>query len=368
MEGHSMSQEQQPEQPPAPVESYIVKPVPALPQILRAIQLPVGKHRRAIKAGHFGGDKAGKSYMLASYPSPKVVVDGGNGGCALYIDPASGDVVFDASYPDEILAAVQHGLDNQDYFKSVVMDDSTNMYTNWHESWADKNLKEDEEIHAKHWRLIKGPWKAMWRKLDASKLHVGIGCRLKDILYTQDNSDGKQGKMDVRQVVMPEVEKSVPYVMDLLFYHEQLFDVQHKPKETHRVTFWRGRIPKALVKELRPGRKWDFADKDRENPWARIIEPMLVDWKMDGAELIGVDPTERQIALTDMAAAAADQDLGKVLRLIGQPHPNMATYAKLFETEVVPLTAGLTAEGRRIAQAAHEKRKTELSTPAGGKE
>ena len=62
-----------------------------LPTKFDAFKAELGTNRKAMKICVFGPPDSGKSFMAASAPSPKVVIDTGEGGISYELDPASGD-------------------------------------------------------------------------------------------------------------------------------------------------------------------------------------------------------------------------------------------------------------------------------------
>ena len=344
----------------------VVKPAPpALPLALRSRTLPLGMHRKALKVLHFGRYKTWKSYTLAHYPSPKMVI--GGGGISPYLDPSSGDELVDAEdSPDAVLAAVAHALANERYFKSIVFDDTSNVWTYWMEGYAAKLGLDD--IQAKDWRHIKGPLKKMQRQLDHSSLHVGFGAHLKDIEYGgEEPLPGQKAKLNIRQVVNPEIEKNFPYVLDLAFLHETILDSRSMPKPEHRLTFYFGRIPRNLLKVFRIGKSWQFTDSELKNPWDEIIAPLLPVWEEGATEHLGIDPDRAEIAVAEMLAAAEDQDLGAITLLINAPYPDIGAYRNAYEREIAPLYLAVKDPKRRaLIEAAHDKRKKDFTQPVQG--
>lgn len=341
---------------------------PTIPPALRPFILPLGKHRKALKCLHFGKWKTWKSYTLAGYPSPKVVV--GGGGITPYLRPDSGDVPFDAEHsPDLVMSATELALKNQDYFKSIVYDDSTNVWAYWMEGFAEK-LKLDD-IQAKDWRHIKGPLKKMQRQLDHSGLHVGFGAHLKDVEYGEDSAgSSEKKKLNVRSVIVPEIEKNFPYVLDLAFFHETLRDSKDVPKPAHKLTFYFGRVPRNLVKEMRIGKSWDFIDQELKNPWDEIVAPLLPVWEDGAAEHLGIDPDKADLAVAEMAAAAEDMEVGTCLSIIGRDYADIGAFRTAYEREVVPLYMQIRDTKRRaIVDKAKDERKAALLEPSreGGK-
>lgn len=301
-----------------------------IPADLRPFETPAGIHRGGIKAGWFGKWKSGKSRILAWYPSPKVVIDCGNGGIQPFLGPE--DVIFEAPNLEIYRKGMAFALKHESDFASVVIDDGSELWTGWMNDWQDENLKEGQDIVAKHWRPIKRPWKKGLRALARSKMHVGWSTRLKDIeYYKEETAPGVEDpKVKVKPVVSLEGEKNVPYIFDLIFYTEAIFDFNGRPTPEHKITFWAGRVPLNLVSQLYIGKSWSFDARDPVSVWEKIIEPIYDKWTVGAVEHLGIDPAKAKQAMLEIEEEAMDAGEGLARRILRQDFKTLQEYSETW--------------------------------------
>lgn len=336
---------------------------PTLPRTLAVLESNVGGNRRGLKVLVYGPPKSGRSYFLSWFPGPLYVLACGESGIEPYLDKERGDKCLSIHHGDDLLAAIQFvlSLGSKSPWRSVLIDNINLAWEDYADEWT-TTLGVDE-IKGGNWKKVKGPWKAMVRKLMRTNLHVGMSAWIRDLRYSQDESmPGVKGQLEMTAQDNPHVEKTVLYAPDLIFKTDFVRDAKYKPTRQHQVIFYGGRRPRAVSPaDLYTGKVWQF-DSSKvppDNVWEKVIGPIIDKWEEGGVDFLGVDPDEAMNELREMEDASQNETLGRLLTLIaGQT--NLAEFQKVWAAEVEPAFMGLVEERRKQVMNAKERKKTEL--------
>ena len=353
----------------------------ALPSALSKLVSTTGVHRRGFKVLAFGPTGSGKSFLLAHMPRPLVVIELGEGGIQSYLlPPVDGkpdlervfageeDLCFTVTHPNELEAAVEWVFKHETKLKSVVIEPMNAAWEDHMDYW---NEKLGGDIQGGQWRKVKGPWKRRLKRLMRSPLNVGFGCWMKDIAYERAEPKNQmpgvesQGKLIIKAQEVPQAEKSVPYTVDLILQTEVVLDKKNRPTSKHRVTLTKGRRPRSIdPKDFHVGKTWEFDAVKPVDPWATIIGPLEANWQSDengAVDYLGADAQEARSELREISEAADDNEVGRMIILIGQPYKNLIEYRRMFETEIAPPLNTLSKPHRETVMSTHEMRKKGLS-------
>lgn len=338
--------------------------LPPLPPALHRLRVPTGVHRRWLKFVVFGGWKTGKSYFLSTMPRPILAIDCGEGGIGMYLPKDDPQVhCVNVTTPAEFDAAIEYALRNQDKIASVAIDPITELWTDYMDWWSDE-LK-TEQIQGGQWKKVKAPWKNNLRRLMRANFHVGYAAWLKEVQYEEGAAGpGEKGKLEIHQVLLPALERTVGYTIDMLLGTNVARDRLNQPTSTHIVRFWGGRRPLSVPPtELYIGKEWRFDARKPVSPWDTVIAPMLPQWEVDGMEDLGaigdVSPAEQARGLREMQQLGDDAELGRLLRLIAESTDASKYRASVFP-EIQLALPTLPADAVKVLQAAHEAKKKEF--------
>ena len=324
-----------------------------------------GAHRRGLKVLAWGEAGAGKSYFLAHFPSPKVVIDCGEGGIQPMLSPdRSVDIPFTVIEPQHFLEVIEFVLANEKKLASVVIDPLSVLWEDWMDSWS---AKLGGDIRGGDWRLVKGPWKVFMRQLMRSHMHVGFSAWMRDLIYEQaDAPRGERGALQIRPQEVPQTEKRVPHHIDLALQWYIGRDQKNRPTTQHHAKVSKARRPRSIdPKDLHIGKEWTFDELNPVDPWKAIIEPLLVNWDEGAVDYLGVDPREASLEMEQLEDAAHDQEVGRILRLIDKPYKTLDQYKRVWDEEIEPAVELMGAKHRQTILPAHTKKKDELMK--GGK-
>jgi hypothetical protein len=339
-----------------------------LPPDLRNLRLPTGVHRRWLKLLVFGGWKTGKSTFLASMPRPILGIDCGEGGIASYLPKDDKDVdCIGVTNPEQFESALKYALKHEGQLASVVIDPITELWTD-HMDWWSKKLgrgNDEYEIRGGDWRYVKGPWKLMLRQLMRANFHVGYAAWLKEVEYSEgDAGPGVKGKLEIQKVIIPAMERTVGYTVDLVFQTDLVRDAFEQPTSGHIVRFWGGRRPLSVSPEdLHVGKVWKFNARKPVSVWDTVMGPFLEKWDDGATENLGildVGKAEVTKGLKDLEEVAEDAEVGRLIRLISEQTDPAVYRAQVFPAEVQPALSRLTGQGLAAVRAAHEAKKLEL--------
>lgn len=367
-----------------------------LPPELQPLASKAGAHRKYLKALYFGPAKAGKSYNLAHFPRPLLAIDCGEGGIQPYL--TANDTCLTAEHPQEFLDVLEWAFNNEDHFESVVIDPYTASWSDWMEYWREKLEKQrkpgveekrrlrdmldddlKKEFKPQDWPAIKKAWKGAARLLMRARFHVGAAAWERSTQFKKPTVDDEKetpglrasdeeggGKIIIRTVETPDVEKSLPHIFDLAFHVDYEHDRKDRPTGLYKVRFYFGRIPPSCRGELFIGKEWEFDTRDGEippDPWSYIIEPLLPHWKVGAVEQLGADrPEHVRKVLHEIDEAGKDHDYGLAMRLIRDAsYESMQDYEKAWkDNNLERLVSLLDKKQRAEVMAAHEKTKEGL--------
>ena len=339
-----------------------------LPPFLKSHQTPAGNHHLGIKALFYGPPKSGKSFALASFPSPIMALACGESGIELYLHPERGDVSVFVGDAKTYTEALEFAL-NHPKVASIAIDSVNLAFEDWMSSWEDE-LKV-EEIKGGNWRKVKGPWKILHRKMMLSSKNVGLSAWPRGAKYAEEvepsSIPGVEAKK--RLVIMeqdsPHVEKMLPFAVDMTLKTEIELDRKFAPTSIHRITYMGGRRPASIpANELYSGKFWRFDSKrvDEESPFDKVLKPIIAKWQTGAVEYIGLNTKEAEMELGEAHMMMQDQIVGAFVASC-EVAKTLDELRSLWLTAEADVNKTLTPERRKIVEAAKDRRKIEL----GGK-
>lgn len=291
-------------------------PAIVLPPSLKSRQSPAGSHHLGVKALFYGPPKSGKSFALASFPHPIFALACGENGIELYLKPELGDVSVFIDDADSYVAALEFALAHPSV-KSIVVDNINLAFEDWMSSWEDK-LSVDE-IKGSQWKKVKGPWKALHRKVMHSTKSFGCSAWPKGAKYINEQVESSmpgieaKGKLTILEQDAPHVERMLPFAVDLMFKTEIELNAKFAPTSVHRITFMGGRRPASIpANELYSGKHWRFDGKkvDEETPFEKVLKPIIEKWQNGAVEYVNLDEKEADREMGEADAAWQAQAVG----------------------------------------------------------
>lgn len=327
-----------------------------VPANLKSLQSQPGTHRRGIKGIIFGPAKSGKSYFLAHMPKPRVLLDCGEGGIQPYLE--EGDICLTIESAQSYLDAMSFIKTNQHIIASVGIDPITALYQDWMDDWSNKL---GGEIAGSDWRKVKPPWKLALRSLMRAPFHCFFAAHQKETWFGSDEPERKGQKMPllVKAQDTANVEKSVPYTVDLLLRSDNVVDQMRRPTAEHRIIFYGGRIPLSLVGELYIGREWLFNSMKRPNPWNEVITPLLDKWSMGAVDHLGIsNPEHFEAVRAEVLSTGSTFTLGEIIKLLDScPSKNLEEYNEWWQTNIASAVNTLDKAAFKSYILAHEAKK-----------
>ena len=329
-------------------------------------QSQAGAHHYGLKALFWGPPKSGKSFALASFPHPIFAIACGENGIELYLQPELGDVsvfVDDAnSYEKAMEFALAHPS-----VASIVVDNINLGYEDWQTAWEDSLGV--EEIKGGNWRKVKGPWKALHRKVMKSKKHFACSAWPRGAKYVEEE-DGKtppgvepKKKLFMYEQDTPHVEKMILFAVDMYFKTNIDLDKRFAPTSIHTITYYGGRRPNSIpADELFTGKTWKFDAKKvgEASPYDKVIKPIIDKWSDGASELLGLDVEEGKREIAEAETAFQQQEVGRLLARMAQM-TTLVEFDKVYRAEMVVALNGLTPENKALVVEAKERKKKELT-------
>lgn len=330
-----------------------------VPPNLAHMVMPLGVHKRGMKILTWGEAGGGKSPFLASFPSPKVVIDSGEGGVTQYLKPDSGDVAFWVTHPDDFHKIVEYAMDNLDVLKSFVVDPATLLWEDWMDSF---NEEFGGDIVGGQWKDVKAPWKMLHRLLNRSPLHVGYSAWVNDIRYDQpETAPGVKGKLKIQAQETPKIEKRLPHNIDLALQFRVRRDSKMLPTSLHDIIVTKARRPHSLDPEdLYIGKKWTFDERKPIDFWDVIVKPLLLNWSDGAVDYLGIDPREVKKEESEVREAAMDHAAGRMIRLISEQTDGNHYKHEVWPSKIAPLFQQLDEPHQKVVLDAHEMAKQRL--------
>lgn len=331
-----------------------------LPPELERLRLQTGVHRKFLHFLVFGGWKTGKSTFLSHMPRPLLGIDCGEGGIAGYLPKDAPDVdVIYVTNPEQYTAAIDFAIAHEKDIASVAVDPLSELWTDHLDYWNEK--LPGEEIRGSQWRFVKGPWKYNLRRLMRASFNVGYSAWVKDVEYIEEDAGpGEKGSLIIRPQVVPQIERTVGYTLDMIFETAVRKDKLNRPTPRHEVTYWGGRRPLSVpANELYIGRKWTFDARNPVSVWETVIAPLLPKWDDGAVEHLGIDPKEAGKALKEMDQIAEDVEVGRLVRLIEEQTDETRYAQHVWPTEIAPTLMQLPPEAVARVRKAHEAKKKE---------
>lgn len=290
-----------------------------LPASLVRRQTPAGFHHLGLKALFYGGPKSGKSFALASFPSPVFAISCGEDGIALYLHPERGDVSVFVDDAKSYTEALEFALGNPK-IASVVIDGVNLVFDDWMASFEDSLGV--AEIKGGNWRKVKAPWKVLHRKVMQSTKNFGFSAWPRGAKYVEEvepsTMPGIEGKKSLRILEQdaPHVEKMLPFALDMTLKTEIEFDKKFAPTSIHRITYMGGRRPASIpADELYAGKNWRFDAKKigEQSPFDKVLKPIIEKWGIGATEYVNLDPEEGEREIGEAKTIYEDQEVGRIL-------------------------------------------------------
>jgi len=335
-----------------------------LPPSLKAHQSPAGSHHLGLKALFYGPPKSGKSFALASFPSPIFALACGENGIELYLHPEKGDVsVFvgdAATYTEALTFALRHPK-----VASIVVDSVNLAFEDWMSSWEDSLGV--EEIKGGNWKKVKGPWKTLHRQVMLSPKHVGLSAWPRGAKYVEEETPSSRPgaepskKLRILEQDSPHVEKMLPFAVDMTLKTEIELDKRFAPTSIHRITYMGGRRPVSIpANELYAGKFWRFDAKrvDEESPFDKVLKPIIEKWQQGAVEYINLDQREGEREVGEANNLYEDQLIGSCLASITAA-VNLDALKTAWSNNEAAINA-LPPDKRAIVTRAKDARKKEL--------
>lgn len=327
---------------------------------LGRFELPVGVHRKHLKILAFGGPGSGKSTLAAAAPGRVVLLDGGERATGLYMDESRVVRSLDVSQPDVYMAAMEWCIKNAGEIDSVVCDGINHIWDGWMDQWAEK--LDREQLQAQDWRQVKGPWKAIHWSAYNAPFNLVYTCHMKDLQY--ERVKGVTGDATkIKPIELPQIEKSMPYLFDMIVHMRLERDDKEIPTGWHRMTLHKVRRPRGVpADKLHVGLFFRSHEKAPVDPWQQLTEQVLPLWHMGAVDTLGTDPRQEGIEREEMMEAAGAVVCDGLLTLI-QGLQTLAEARTAYDREIHPNLSKLTKNQLARVQAAIATKKTEL----GGK-
>jgi len=330
-----------------------------IPPNLIKLQTQAGAHRKGMKILAWGEAKGGKSYFAAHLPYPKVVITAGDNGIEQYLDESLGVKAFDVTNPGDLVSAINFALANEGTFKSLVIDPLTLAWEDWMDAFNDKF---GGDIKGGQWKEVKAPWKLLVRKLMRSSLHICFTAWVDDIVYEQKEvAPGVKGGLQIFSQEKPKVEKRIPHTLDMALNFSIGRDSMRREtcKRIARLTM--GRRPMSVPPaDFHTGKEWVFDEREAQDPWKVIVEPILEKWQEGAVDHLGVDPEAAAADLRDLEITAQEQNVGQILTLINK-QTDLAKYKLVWSRQIEDSVKQLDKEHTALVIKAHEEKKAELT-------
>jgi hypothetical protein len=341
-----------------------------------------GNSRRGMKILTFGPTGSGKSPLLASFPRPLAVIDCGEGGIQPYLRPpiivdgkakpslervlaGEEDLCFTVKGPEEMDRAVEWVLEHEDKFNSLVIDGYN---LNWEDHMEYWNERLGGDIQGGQWRIVKGGWKARQKRLMRSQMNIGMSCWLRDIIYEQTQGrPGTKAKLNIQSQEVANIEKSVPYTVDIVLQMKVVTDKQNRPTPNHEIIVAKARRPRTVSPEmLHVGKVTKWRSDRTEDLWALAIAPYVDDWK--GGEIVdylGMDAQEAVREEREMNASAEDAEAGHLIRAMhdafdAKEFKDMKGFGEFWQRAIAPTINSLSKGSQRLVLEAKDSIKTKI--------
>lgn len=334
--------------------------LPPFPADLSPLIVPTGVHNRWPAIASFGPWKAGKSFMMASFPPPLIAIDAGDQGIGMYLpkdDPRY--LCVETTDPNQVNRIVDWAIEHEDVVNSFIIDPGTILWTD-HMDWMQEYLGVDE-IKGGQWKDVKGPWNRRFMKLRRAAFYKGYTFRIKDIEYAEEKgAPGERGRLTIKAADQPHWEKNMGYIVDQIYECRNRKDSMGRPTPIFDVIFWGGRRPLSIPPaDLPIGKVWSFDSRKPRSVWDDVIAPHLEAYQIDALEHYGVDPEQAAKAMQEIKQDVDDGTVGRLIREVESFSGSATEYQKFFpKIAMEAKDLGVKAKGQ--VKAAHEKKKAEL--------
>jgi hypothetical protein len=194
------------------------------------------------------------------------------------------------------------------------------------------------------------------------KLNVGQAAWMKEVVYERPEiAPGIEGKLTIRPVEVPQVERKIPYHVDILLQTSIVLDSKNRPTNKHRITLTGGRRPRSISPEdFHVGKRWTFDSKNPVDPWETIIQPLIEKWDDGAVDFLGMDEKAINGEEKDIDKVTQDYTMGCMISLI-QAQTDFQVYRdRVWTNEIAPIIDELDEEHKKTVLEAHDKKKKEL--------
>lgn len=262
------------------------------------------------------------------------------------------DLCFTIKGPDDMDKAIDFVLENETKFNSLVIDGYNLSWEDHMEYWNDRL---GGDIQGGQWRLVKAGWKARQKKLMRSQMNVGMSCWMRDIIYEQvQGLPGSKAKLNIQSQEVPNIEKSVPYTVDIVFQMKVMTDKLNRPTPHHEIIVAKARRPRTVSpKDLFVGKITKWRSDKEEDLWGLAIAPYVDDWK-DGeiVDYLGMDAEEAVREEREMHAASEDAEAGRLSRVMldafqAKEFTDMKGFGEFWQRAIAPTVNSVSKDAQR---------------------
>jgi hypothetical protein len=327
-----------------------------------------GKFRKVNKVIAFGEEKSGKSRFASGFPGPLGVVDTGEGGIQMYLDPKR-DTCLTSTHPAECAEIIKWLCEEarKDSFRTLVVDSGTLFWDMTKEEAYEK--LGDKRAEFQDWSWIKKPVNKALYELMRVPANVIITAWVNETRMEKEESTvrGKEAKTKIKKSNTADLERKYGYLFDLAFSMRRGVNDLLEPDGTYSIAFWGGRVPASIPSSMiYPGKRWEFDSLVVKSP-GEIYEE-VIGWMLPYKEaggtmtLLGMDEGDEgrvRGMWEDLVREAEDEKVGKVLRILAGM-TSMDDYTRRAQTELGPIVSTLSKDQMVVVQKFIDQRKAEL--------
>jgi len=323
-----------------------------------------GKFRLVNKVIAFGEEKSGKSRLASGFPGPLGVVDAGEGGIQMYLDPER-DTVLTSTDPAEAAEIIEWLCEQarKELIRTIVVDSGTLMWDNTKQLAYEKLGTQRPEFQ--DWAWIKKPVNKALYALMSVPANVIVTAWVNELRMERGEATrGKQARTEIKRTNTADLERKYGYLFDLAFSLKRGVNDALEPDGTYTVTFWGGRVPSSIPQGMiYPGRMWTFSEDQPKTP-TEVYEEVIgwmQPYKAAGGTLTLLNMEEKDVrgAWDDLLAGVEDEKIGRIVRVL-MGIKDRGDYERRAQTELGPLVNGLNREQMALAQKLINQRKSEL--------
>lgn len=327
----------------------------------------MGANRRGYKVLLTGETGSGKSYNAASFPGPRAVFEADPScGMAQYLDPKT-DVYFtpnDPTDPLSFIRAFRQFCDdvkkNETAIGSVVIEGGS-FVSSWFNDGSAKEMNK-AELQTTDWKVVKPDFLNQWIKL-LGPYNLVVTTPIQDTVWDESEAaPGEKGKLSIRKVLLPKIEKHLPALMDFMFLLELQRSKKEVPTGKFEATALKCRRPKTVEPSLMfIGKEWMFDGRKENSFYDTVLLPIREAWLTQAIDTLNLDPVEAD-QLTTIAMAGLDAATTDLIRKI-EGCKKADDLVKLWSSEIGPLVNTMTEYHWSKVVEAKDKAKKALGVP-----